>query len=817
MSRRGTPLINASARASSATGRKRGIRDPRLGATGEVVAEGDPWDAVRFHASLLSEIPNGVVSTDAHGEVTYCNLVAEEMTGRTAAEALGMRAPRFVGMSDQDYDIVRAEVQRNGRWTGEAQLARVDGTEYPASISVVALSLEPGDAYGELIVWSDMTDRVDTARHLAAAYAQLELLLGAGPAVIYSDRPEPGFPNVFTTPNVRAVLGLDPEDVGETRFVERIHPADRARVVEGLSDLLATGRSLNEYRFRHGDGSYHWIRDENTVVVGADGTPVEIVGYLADITDQHRIAEDRVRLAAAMDQTTDGVVMSDPSGVITYANASFCEMSGRSADDLIGSSGSELAHGPLAAQYEAAIRTALRGERWTGSAIATWRADRPVDLDIAVWPLMIDGEVANLVGVFRDATVERRLGAALRQHVDQRDALVQSFARLRSGATVEETAAAVCAELIAVAGIDVATVVGFVNGTGVARLAGAGDLDSDLGRLFEGCCGSYFRTRASRRRLEDTDQHLAAHREGCCTWSASRLRALHLEPLVSDGMIIGVLAMGSGAPDAGPRMTELAAYFGEYAAVAAALIAPGWANRRRSSDLAATIHEIVATRSFRTVFQPARELSMRAIVGYEALTRFDDGTGPDVQFAQAASVSLGVDLEEATLASAIEQAARLPAGPWLSLNVSPTLVTERGRLARLLRDRGERTVVLEITEHAVVDDYGALRRVVKGLGEGIEIAVDDAGAGFASLRHIAELRPSYVKLDMGLVRGVARDPARQGLIAGMVHFAIETGCVLIAEGIETEAEFRALRRLGVTFGQGYLLGRPRSLDDDVTR
>ena len=771
------------------------------------------WDSVRFHASLLSEIPNGVVSSDAFGAVTYCNLAAEELTGRTAAEGLGMRVWTFVGMPDEAVELIGKEVLRSGRWTGDVRLLRRDGSDYPASFSVAALAFDTNEASGELIVWSDISDRVDAARHLATADAQVDLLLRAGPAVIYSDRPESGFPNVFTTPNVRAVLGIDPGDVDGTKFVERIHPADRGRVVDGLGDLLAAGRSVNEYRFLHGDGTYHWVRDENTVVVDADGTPVEVVGYIADITDQHQLAEDRARLASAMDQTTDGVVMADPSGVITYANASFCEMTGRSAEDLIGSRGSELAQGHLADQYEAAMRTALHGERWTGSAIAGWRADRAVDLDVAVWPLMIDGEVANLVGVFRDATVERNLGAALRQHVDQRDALVQSFARLRSGVTVEETAAAISAELIAVAGVDVVGIIGYVDGTGFIRLAAAGALEPDLATLLDGC-GAYIRTLATLGGLEDTAQHAASHQDVSCSWKTTPIRALHMEPLISDGILIGALAMGSAEPDGKLRLAEHATFFGEYAAVAAALLAPGWADRRRSSEVAATIRGVLTTGSFRTVYQPARELNMRAIVGYEALTRFDDLTPPDVRFAQAVSVSLGVDLEEATLRSAIQQAARLPAGPWLSLNVSPQLIMERKRIARLLRDRGPRKVVLEITEHAVVDDYVALRRIVKTLGEGLEIAVDDAGAGFASLRHIAELRPKYVKLDMGLVRGVVRDPARQGLIAGMVHFAKETGCVLIAEGIETEVEFRALRRLGVTFGQGYLLGRPQSLDGE---
>jgi EAL domain-containing protein (putative c-di-GMP-specific phosphodiesterase class I) len=94
----------------------------------------------------------------------------------------------------------------------------------------------------------------------------------------------------------------------------------------------------------------------------------------------------------------------------------------------------------------------------------------------------------------------------------------------------------------------------------------------------------------------------------------------------------------------------------------------------------------------------------------------------------------------------------------------------------------------------------------------VQIAVDDAGAGYAGLQHILELRPDIVKLDIALVHGVDSDPVRRALIASMVAFGRETGSTLLAEGIETEAELAALRVLGVTLGQGFLLGRPAAID-----
>ena len=88
------------------------------------------------------------------------------------------------------------------------------------------------------------------------------------------------------------------------------------------------------------------------------------------------------------------------------------------------------------------------------------------------------------------------------------------------------------------------------------------------------------------------------------------------------------------------------------------------------------------------------------------------------------------------------------------------------------------------------------------------LAVDDAGSGYSSLRHILELRPTYAKLDISLVHGIDADDLRQALAAGLQYFARKTGCRLIAEGVETSEEADVLQRLGIEFAQGYLFGQP---------
>jgi EAL domain-containing protein (putative c-di-GMP-specific phosphodiesterase class I) len=219
------------------------------------------------------------------------------------------------------------------------------------------------------------------------------------------------------------------------------------------------------------------------------------------------------------------------------------------------------------------------------------------------------------------------------------------------------------------------------------------------------------------------------------------------------------------------------------------------------------IEATIAQRAFRPVFQPIIELSTRRTVGFEALTRFEDGSRPDETFAAALDCGLGIELETATLEAALKAGRRLPAGAWLSLNISPSLASDAARLGRVLASRS-RPVVLEITEHEAIADYAPLHEAVVRLGPDVRLAVDDAGAGVANFNHLAQLRPDFLKIDVGLVRSVDADVGRQAVVTGLVHFAASAGCKVIAEGIETDAELATVRGLGVTLGQGYLLARP---------
>jgi EAL domain-containing protein (putative c-di-GMP-specific phosphodiesterase class I) len=225
-------------------------------------------------------------------------------------------------------------------------------------------------------------------------------------------------------------------------------------------------------------------------------------------------------------------------------------------------------------------------------------------------------------------------------------------------------------------------------------------------------------------------------------------------------------------------------------------------------------HVLDAANSLRVALQPIVHLDSREPVGFEALTRFADGRSPDHWFAEAWGAGLGLELEVAALIGALRALDGLPPGTYLSVNASPEVV-----IAANLHEDFDRLgidgtrVVLELTEHAEIAEYEPLRVALEPLrSRGIRIAVDDAGAGFASLRHVLTIEPDIVKLDVSLTRGIKADPARAALASLFASFAVRIGATIVAEGIETEEDLGVLRSVGINFGQGYLLGRPEETE-----
>lgn len=222
----------------------------------------------------------------------------------------------------------------------------------------------------------------------------------------------------------------------------------------------------------------------------------------------------------------------------------------------------------------------------------------------------------------------------------------------------------------------------------------------------------------------------------------------------------------------------------------------------------AAIRSVIDGDEVAIVLQPIVWLPTNEIVGYEALARFADGVAPPTWFERAQAAGLGTELELCCVRLALDCLDELPGDTYLSINASPETLLS-AELAGLLQRPESHRVVIELTEHMSLGAYESYIAAIDRLRAlGVRLAVDDAGAGFSSLRHVVSLGPDIVKLDRSLVCQIDRDELRRSLVHGLASFARATKMSLVAEGVETEAEAITLVEEGVAFGQGFWFARP---------
>jgi PAS domain S-box-containing protein len=226
------------------------------------------------------------------------------------------------------------------------------------------------------------------------------------------------------------------------------------------------------------------------------------------------------------------------------------------------------------------------------------------------------------------------------------------------------------------------------------------------------------------------------------------------------------------------------------------------------------VEDVLRAEAIEPVFQPILELDTGRAIAYEALARFpgDKTRTPDLWFADAWAVGLGVPLELLAVRVAAAALPRLPADVDLTVNASPPTVSSGGFLNCF--GGGVDRIAVELTEHLEVDDYAGFSSKLRPLRErGGKVAIDDFGAGYASLRHILKVSPEWIKLDISLTERIHESPVAHALATSLVAFAEDVGVRVIAEGIETDEELEALTEIGFRYGQGFHFGTPGPLDE----
>jgi diguanylate cyclase (GGDEF)-like protein len=230
------------------------------------------------------------------------------------------------------------------------------------------------------------------------------------------------------------------------------------------------------------------------------------------------------------------------------------------------------------------------------------------------------------------------------------------------------------------------------------------------------------------------------------------------------------------------------------------------------------LHEIIQQRKLTALFQPLLDLSSGEFIGYEGLIRGPADNplhSPANLFSAAQRQGSSLELEMLCRQIVLESFARLNLPGSLFLNISPETLThpsfKNGQTLEFMAQLGisPERVIIEITENQPTYDFVAMRSALLHYRSmGFKIAIDDLGEGFSSLRLWSELRPEFIKIDMHFVQGVDTNPIKQQFLRSIQQIALSCGTHVIAEGVETEAELKVVKDIGIAIGQGYFISRP---------
>ncbi len=243
------------------------------------------------------------------------------------------------------------------------------------------------------------------------------------------------------------------------------------------------------------------------------------------------------------------------------------------------------------------------------------------------------------------------------------------------------------------------------------------------------------------------------------------------------------------------------------------------AQRFKESDhTSSELQHIIEQRALNTLLQPILDLKSGEFLGFEGLIRGPADSAlhsPANLFAAAGQQGLSLELEMLARQTVLQAFASQGLPGHLFLNVSPDALThpsfKNGQTLAFIHENNidPQRVVIEITENQPTFDFHGMREALLHYrGMGFKIAIDDLGEGFSSLRLWSELRPEFVKIDMHFVQGVDRDPVKQQFLKSIQQIAQSCGTQVIAEGVETEAELRAVKEIDIALSQGYFIARP---------
>ena len=378
---------------------------------------------------VMETSPAGIAVLDREGRITFANASAERVLG-LSREGITQRtynAPEwhitdYGGGPLPDDQLPFRQAMATGRAVHDVRHAIQwpDGRRVLLSVNAAPLFGASGEIEGVVALVENVTERVQSAEALRRSEARYRSLVEHIPAVTYRAALDESSTTTYISPQVKTVLGYSQEDFlsDPNTWDKSLHPDDRARVLETVTRCHASGEKLVcEYRVIRSDGTVGWLHDEGAIVRNDAGEPLFLQGVTIDITQRKQAEAELQRLATAVEQAAEAIIITDADAAIQYVNPAFEHITGYARDEAVGRNPRFLKSGEQDDVFYSRMWVALTtGQVWRGHLVNRRKDGSLYHEEATISPVRdASGSIVNYVAVKRDVTQEHAIEEQWRQ------------------------------------------------------------------------------------------------------------------------------------------------------------------------------------------------------------------------------------------------------------------------------------------------------------------------------------------------------------------------------------------------------------------